>query len=105
MLGPPGDGLETALGRPEFFQRDLGRRGIELQSRLARIHAARVEAIERPEAGVHRKFLLFEAIPKSVAMLDARAIGDDQGSAGIGFGFLEGFDGLAVFGTKGDCAT
>ena len=62
----------------------------------------RVVAEERPVAGVHREFLLIEALMQAVAVGDTVRVGDDERRTGISLGFAQRLNRLAVLGAKGD---
>ncbi len=54
-------------------------------------------------AGIDRQLLLLEAVAHFLhPVRDAVGIGDDDGRAVVGFGFLEGLDGLRGVGAEGD---
>ena len=64
--------------------------------------AARVEAVERPDARVHGELLLLAAEGHVVAVRDAVAVRDHERRAGVGLGLLDGLDGLEVLRAERD---
>lgn len=62
----------------------------------------RVEAIERPIAGLDGTTLLDDGVAESrtYAVVDTRTVGYDYGRAGIAFGLDERVDGLLIVGSE-----
>ena len=89
--------LEAGLGVPEGFQWSLGRGGFELHARLTSSDAAWIESVNGPVACIDCELLLFQGLGESVAVGDARRVGNDQRGAGIRFGFVEDFDCEGIF--------
>ena len=73
-----------------------------MQRRFALDQPARIEPVERPDAGVDGQLLLRRAVRHVVAVGDAVAVGDDQRRAGIGLGFEKRLRRLRHLGAERD---
>ena len=70
--------------------------------RLSPGDAARVEAVERPDAGIDRQLLLRRAVRHVVAVRDAVAVGDNQRRPRIRLGFEQRLQRLRHLGAHRD---
>ena len=88
--------------RMNFPRSTFGGAESSMNGCLARRHRARVEAEERPVAGLDRQLLLLESVFEVVAVGDAGAVGDDQRRPRVGLRLEERLHGLRVLGAEGD---
>ena len=92
---------EARLGRDEVAHRDRRRLRVELE-RLAVVDLARMEAVQRPVAALHRVLLMGHRLRHVDAVRDAGAVGDDERRARPGVGLQERLGGLQLVGAHRD---
>ncbi len=97
-----GEALEAGLLLQGVGQRRAGGAGVQCQRRLAFFLAARIVAVEWPEAGGGQLLHLLVALGQIVAVLLAGAVGDDEGGARVGLRLLNCLHRLVHLGAEGD---
>ncbi len=96
------DHAEACLVPAVLFDRVSARGCVDHQRGLTALDASGIEAIQGPDAGIHREFLLVGPKPQIIAVGDAVAVGDDERGPIEALGFPDGLHRVGVLGAEGD---